>query len=202
MMKRRFFLLGAAGFGLGACTDPHHPFNREAGIEVDEGAFGNPTMHNTLVQTGKLNIAEIMSRRFDAEVPSMVNFAFDSARLDAEAQAILRRQAHWMKQFPELRFRIYGHTDLVGSDAYNMRLGQRRANAVRDYLIRQNVPRDSIIATVSRGERQPLIVTQGREPANRRTVTEVAGMIRRHPTVMHGQYAHVLHRDYIRSAAN
>lgn len=202
MMKRRFFLLGAAGLGLGACAGPDHPFNREAGIETDEGAFGNPTMHNTLVHTGKLNIAEIMSRRFDAEVPSMVNFAFDSARLDAEAQAILRRQAHWMKQFPELRFRIYGHTDLVGSDAYNMRLGQRRANAVRDYLVRQGVARESIIATVSRGERQPLIVTQGREPANRRTVTEIAGMIRRHPTVMHGQYAQILHRDYVRSAAN
>lgn len=200
-MQRRFFLIGSSVLALSACADPHHPFNREAGITLDEGAFGNATMHNTLVQSGRLNFAEILSRRFEAEVPSMVNFAFDSAQLDANARAILRQQAHWMKQFPELRFRIYGHTDAVGSAAYNMRLGQRRADAVRDFLVRQGVPRSSIIATVSRGETQPLIVSQGREPANRRTVTEVAGMIRRHPTVMDGQYARILHREYVASAS-
>ncbi|WFE73832.1 OmpA family protein [Roseinatronobacter sp. S2] len=197
-MNRRFFMLGAAGAGLAACGGPNA---REAGLALDEGGFGNPTMHNTLVQTGRINIAEIMTRRFEAEVPAMVNFAFDSATLDAEAQRILRHQAHWMKHFPELRFRIFGHTDAVGSAAYNQRLGQRRADAARAYLMRQGVPRDSIIATVSRGESQPLIVTQGRERANRRTVTEIAGAIRRHPTVMNGEYARILHREYVSSAA-
>lgn len=192
-------MLGAVGSVLAACDGPNA---HEAGSAIDEGGFGNPTMHNTLVQTGRINIAVIMTRRFEAEVPAMVNFAFDSATLDAEAQRILRHQAHWMKQFPELRFRIFGHTDAVGSAAYNQRLGQRRADAARAFLIRQGVPRGSIIATVSRGESQPLIVTQGRERANRRTVTEIAGAIRRHPTVMNGEYARILHREYVSSATS
>ena len=199
-INRRIFLLGMAGFGLTACSDPKSSFNREAGSTIDEGGFGNPTMHNTLLQSGKINLAEIMTQRFHAEVPSMVNFAFDSAALDKEARAILAMQAHWMKQFPELRFKIYGHTDAVGSAAYNYRLGLRRANAVRRHLIALGVPAASIIAVVSRGETQPLIVTEGKEAANRRTVTEISGMIRRRGTLMDGDYARIIHRQYVSSA--
>ncbi len=198
-MNRRFFLLGATGLGLAACSDPHSSFNREAGIGLDEGGFGNPTMHNHMVQTGKLSLAKVMSWRFHAEVPSMVNFAFDSAKLDKEAMKILRMQAHWMKQFPELRYTIYGHTDKVGSASYNYNLGLRRARAVRDHLVSLGVPRRSIEAVVSRGETQPLIVTEGREPANRRTVTEISGHVRRRQ-LLDGEYAAIVHREYVDTA--
>ena len=57
-----------------------------------------------------------------------------------------------MKRFPELRFTVYGHTDAVGSTASNYRLGLRRAQAVRNYLVARGVPHRSIIAIVSRGE--------------------------------------------------
>ncbi len=196
---RRFFLMGAASLGLTACSDPNHQFNREAGIGIDGGSFGNATMHNTMLQSGQISLAEVMTHRFHAEVPSMVNFAFDSARLDEEARSILRMQAHWMRQFPELRYKIYGHTDAVGSAAYNVGLGQRRANAVMSYLVTQRVPRSSIIAVVSRGETQPLIASAGYEPANRRTVTEISGLVRRQ-TLMDGQYARIIHREYVASA--
>ena len=199
-INRRNFLIGAAGLGLTACSDPHSSFNREAGIGLDEGGFGNPTMHNTMLQTGQISLAEVMTHRFHAEVPSMVNFAFDSAKLDDEAIAILTLQARWMKQFPELRYKIYGHTDAVGSAAYNYRLGLRRANAVKRCLVSLGVPARSIIAVVSRGETQPLIVTEGKEPANRRTVTEISGMVRRRGTVMDGQYARIIRRQYVASA--
>ena len=198
-INRRFFLMGAASLGLAACSDPSHQFNREAGISIDEGGFGNPTMHNTMLQSGQISLAEVMTRRFHAEVPSMVNFAFDSAVLDEDAKAILRIQAQWMRQFPELRYKIYGHTDAVGTAAYNIRLGQRRANAVMHYLVSRNIPRKSIIAVVSRGESQPLIASEGYEPANRRTVTEISGLVRR-ATVMDGQYARIIHREYVASA--
>ncbi len=198
-MNRRLFLMGAAGLGLSACTDPSSSYNREAGAVIDEGGFGNPTMTNHLVHTGQINLAEIMTRRFHAEVPSMVNFAFDSATLDAEARTILRHQAHWMRQFPELRFTIYGHTDLVGSAAYNQQLGQRRANAVMRHLVSLGVPRRSIEAVVSRGETQPLIVTEGKERANRRTVTEISGLVRR-DMVLDGNYARIIYRSYVDSA--
>lgn len=197
-MDRRFFLLAGTALAVSACAGVQN--EQEAGAGIDEGGFGNPTMHNHLVQTGQISLATIMSRRFEREVPSMVNFAFDSAALDEQARKALSVQAHWMKQFPELRYRIYGHTDAVGTDAYNHRLGQRRANAVRNYLIRLGVPRAVISATVSRGATQPLVVSEGREPANRRTVTEISGAVRRHPTVMNGQYAQIIHRSYVASA--
>ncbi len=197
-LKRRIFLLGALGFGLAACSETSS-FHREAGARLDEGGFGNPTMHNSMLQSGQISLAEVMTHRFHAEVPSMVNFAFDSAALDQEAQAILRMQAHWMKQFPELRYTIYGHTDLVGSAAYNRQLGQRRANAVMRQLVALGVPRRSIIAVVSRGETQPLIVTSGKEPANRRTVTEISGLVRR-AQILDGQYARIIRREYVASA--
>jgi outer membrane protein OmpA-like peptidoglycan-associated protein len=104
-----------------------------------------------------------------------------------------------MRQFPELRYTIYGHTDSVGRSRYNLRLGQRRADAVMRYLVSLNVPRRSIIAVVSRGETQPLIATEGYEPANRRTVTEISGMVRRSMR-LDGQYARIIHREYIASA--
>ena len=199
-MNRRFFLLATTSVALAACAGPDG--TQQAGISLDEGNFGNPTMHNHLVQTGQISLATIMSRRFEREVPSMINFAFDSAVLDEDAKRNLAAQAHWMRQFPELRYRVFGHTDAVGSSAYNHRLGQRRANAVRNHLVHLGVPRATILATVSRGETQPLVVTEGREPANRRTVTEIAGAVRRHPTVMNGQYAQILHRAYIATAAD
>ncbi|WP_150121224.1 OmpA family protein, partial [Sulfitobacter sp. HI0076] len=70
-----------------------------------------------------------LANRFASEVRSTVTFAFNSDRLDANAQAILRQQAGWIRQFPEMRFRVYGHTDLVGSQTYNRALGLRRAQA-------------------------------------------------------------------------
>ncbi|MBN2758863.1 MAG: OmpA family protein [Rhodobacteraceae bacterium] len=189
--------MGATGLGLSACGGS---FTREAGILADEGGFGNPTMHNHLVQTGRISLAEIMTRRFHDEVPSMVNFDFGSAALTQEARSILGVQADWMKQFPELRYTIYGHTDAVGSDASNNRLGLRRAQAVRRHLVSLGVPHRSILAVVTRGESQPLIVTEGREPANRRTVTEISGVMRRAHDTMNGDYARVIHREYIASA--
>lgn len=196
-MNRRFFLLGSVGLGLSACGSG---FDREAGLQLDEGGFGNPTMHNHLVQTGQISLAEIMTRRFHDEVPSMVNFDFGSAALSDKAKSTLQVQADWMKQFPELRYKIYGHTDAVGSDASNRRLGLRRARAVRRYLVSIGVPHQSIIAVVSRGENQPLVASEGRELANRRTVTEISGAIRRGGDLMNGEYARVIQREYVASA--
>jgi hypothetical protein len=73
-------------------------------------------------------------------------------RLDEQARAILREQAAFIRHFPEVRFTVYGHTDLVGSDAYNHRLGLRRARAAMHYIISQGVDRSRLQAMVSRGE--------------------------------------------------
>lgn len=185
------------------CTDGNggtRSFGREAGSQMDTGTFGNSTMNNTLVQTGQSTYRIDLARRFAEETQSTVTFPFNSTILDETARATLRQQAQWIRQFPEVRFTVYGHTDLVGSQAYNRRLGQRRAQAVVLYLATQGIDQSRLEAVVSHGETQPLIVTEGRERRNRRTVTDVSGFVERHPTVMNGRYGEVVFREYVASA--
>lgn len=193
------YLIALLPLALAACG-PGMITGRPAGASLDQGAFGAATMTNTLVQTGDAQYRVDLARRFDAEVPSMVTFAFNSTALDDQARAALRAQAAWIRQFPEVRFRVYGHTDLVGGSAYNQRLGQRRAEAVVLYLMSQGIGRDRLEAMVSYGDTQPLIVTEGRERRNRRTVTEVIGFVQSHPMVLNGRYAQIIMRDYVVSA--
>jgi outer membrane protein OmpA-like peptidoglycan-associated protein len=114
---------------------------RPLGSHLDEGNFGNPTMTNIMLHNGELSYAEVLGERFAERVPTTINFAFNSAELDEQARAILREQAAFIRHFPEVRFTVYGHTDLVGSDAYNHRLGLRRARAAMNYIISQGVDR-------------------------------------------------------------
>lgn len=188
-------------FFLGACADGQRGvISGSAGDFVDEGYFGSPTAHNTGVMNGDINYVVNLANRFAKEVPDTVNFAFNSAKLDQGSRAILVQQASWIKQFPEIRFRVFGHTDLVGSNAYNKRLGLRRARAVVNFLVSQGISRSRLEAVASFGETQPLIATESRELRNRRTVTEVSGFVGRHPTVMNGKYAEVIFREYVESA--
>ncbi|GAA6158720.1 OmpA family protein [Ruegeria sp. HU-ET01832] len=191
-MQKWIIALGLS-VAVAACT-------REAGYEVDQGAFGNATLNNQQVLTGELTYAQILGRRFAAEVPTQINFAFDSAQLDANAQRVLLRQADWIKQFPEARFRVYGHTDRVGSQSYNQGLGQRRANAAVAFLTRQGISRSRLEAVVSFGKTQPLIDTPNRDRRNRRTITEVSGFVDRKPQLLDGKYAEVIYREYVESA--
>lgn len=173
----------------------------EAGAELDQGNFGNATMNNMLVHSSPQNYTIDLARRFASEVDSTINFEFDSAVLDAQAQATLRQQADWIKQFPEVRFRVFGHTDLVGSEAYNRNLGLRRAQAAVAFLTAQGISRSRLEAVVSLGQTQPLIPTPEPERRNRRTVTEVSGFVENNPMLLNGKYAEVIFREYIASAA-
>ncbi|MEO0960151.1 MAG: OmpA family protein, partial [Pseudomonadota bacterium] len=143
-------------------------------------AFGGANANNTVAQSAYLKggILADLSNSFRAAAPDMINFAFNSSELDAEARSILDRQAAWISANPAIRFRVYGHTDKVGSNAYNQRLGLRRAQAAVRYLVSRGVPRNKLEAVASFGETRPLVDTQNRERLNRRTVTEVVGFAR------------------------
>jgi peptidoglycan-associated lipoprotein len=196
-------LLSAGIVALGACskeTDVLRSFYTEAGSELETKDFGNSTMNNKAVQTGEQSYAIDLTRRFASDVPATVNFAFNSAVLDGGAQQALMAQADWIRQFPEVRFRVYGHTDLVGSDAYNQRLGLRRAQAVVAFLSSQGISRSRLEAVASFGETQPVVLVQTEERANRRTVTEVSGFVQTNPLILNGKYAEVIWREYVKSA--
>lgn len=188
---RNTIFAGLGLLALAACTDA------ELGADLNDGYFGNSTMNNTLVQSGERSYAIDLSRRFSSEIPSTVNFAFNSSQLDGTARAALMQQADWIKQFPEVRFRVYGHTDLVGGQGFNKALGMRRAQAVVSFLSAQGISRSRLEAVVSYGETQPLIMTEQPELKNRRTVTEVSGFVAGHPTILNGKYAQVVFREYL-----
>jgi outer membrane protein OmpA-like peptidoglycan-associated protein len=192
----RTLLAVTSTLALVACTG----FDQEAGAQLDEGGFGNPTMNNTLIMMGDAEVTVALNNRFQAEVPTMINFDFNSAALDAEAQAILREQAAWILQFPEVRFRVYGHTDLVGSAAYNQALGLRRAQAAVRFLEAQGISRSRLEAVASFGKTRPLVNTTAPNRENRRTVTEVSGPARGKSAPLDGKYAAVIYRDYVQSA--
>ena len=173
-MKTTLKITAAASVLLTAgCFDP-------AGTMLNEGTFADSATSNQFAQTAYLEpgaALQSLDEQFRRATPTMINFEFNRSVLDAESKSILRGQAAWMKGFPHVRFTVYGHTDLVGGNAYNNSLGQRRAQAAVNYLVSQGVPRKNLIAVVSKGESEPLINTQDRERLNRRTVTAVSGFV-------------------------
>jgi outer membrane protein OmpA-like peptidoglycan-associated protein len=133
-------------------------------------------------------------------VPTTITFGFNRADITPQAAAVLDRQASWIKQFPEVRFRVYGHTDLVGSASYNYNLGLRRAKAVVAYFSARGISSSRLEALVSFGKTQPVINTPSPEQRNRRTVTEVSGFTKGSATLLNGKYAAVIFREYVASA--
>lgn len=86
-------------------------------------------------------------------VTTVFYFDFDQSILKADARSALMVYAEVLKSAPK-SFRLEGHADERGTREYNMALGERRANAVRDFLILQGVD-SSLIETVSYGEERP-----------------------------------------------
>lgn len=80
-----------------------------------------------------------------------VHFAFDSYALDSRAMGILNEAAGLIKNNPNTRVILTGWTDWIGTDAYNMKLSQERANSVKNYLVKQGIPASRMTA-IGRGK--------------------------------------------------
>ncbi len=184
---------------LAAC-DPAQLEGHEAGKIATDRNFGYATQNNYLIHTGQKSYVADLAARFNREVPDTINFEFNSAAIDPQARQILDQQASFIRQFPEVTFRVYGHTDKVGSQAYNKRLGLRRAQAVVAYFAARGISTSRLEALVSYGETRPLVATNDRERRNRRTVTEVSGFVADNPLILDGKYAEVIYREYVASA--
>ena len=109
-------------------------------------------------------------------VGDRVFFGFDQFSLSNDARSTLDKQAAWLKANPGVTVRLEGHCDERGTREYNLALGERRANAVQDYLTANGVNPDRIV-TISWGKEKP--VANGSNEAawrqNRRGVTRVIG---------------------------
>lgn len=103
-----------------------------------------------------------------------VHFALDAYDIDSESRAILDSQAQWLAQYPNVRVTLEGHCDERGTREYNLALGDRRANAAKNYLVSRGVS-PARITTISYGKERPLAMgsDEGSWAQNRRAVTIV-----------------------------
>ncbi len=101
--------------------------------------------------------AEIAAmERAMAELRQPIYFDFDRSELQESARDELQRKAQVLRDYPELRVRIEGHADERGTVEYNLALGERRAEAARQYLIDLGIDTDRL-TTVSYGEERPAL---------------------------------------------
>ncbi len=109
-------------------------------------------------------------------VGDTVHFAFDQYNVEESDKGLLGRQAAWLQRYPAVRVTIEGHADERGTREYNLALGARRANAVREYLVSQGVSTGRI-ETISYGKERPICTSsdEGCWAQNRRGVTIVSG---------------------------
>ena len=104
-----------------------------------------------------------------------VKFDFDKAEVKQESYGDIKALADFMKQYPQTSTVVEGHTDSVGSDAYNQGLSERRASAVRDVLVNQYGVESSRVQAVGYGESRPVAdnATADGRAINRRVEAEV-----------------------------
>ena len=103
-----------------------------------------------------------------------IYFDTDMFNIDAEDQAALAQQAAYLRQYPNIRATVEGHADERGTREYNLALGERRANATKNYLVSLGVPADRL-TTVSYGKERPVALGSDETAwaRNRRAVTIV-----------------------------
>ena len=109
-------------------------------------------------------------------VGDTVHFALNEYNVEDADKAVLGRQAAWLAKYPAVRVTVEGHADERGTREFNLALGARRANAVKEFLVSQGVSTGRV-ETVSYGKERPICTSsdEGCWAQNRRGVTTVTG---------------------------
>ena len=109
-----------------------------------------------------------------ANVGDRVFFAFNQSTLSGDARGTLDRQAAWLGRYPQVNVQVAGNCDDRGTEEYNLALGQRRANAARDYLVARGA-NSGRISTISYGKDRPVALGDNEEAwaQNRNAITSV-----------------------------
>lgn len=148
-MRFKFLSVLAAVALLAACeTAPESSGNAQS-----SGA-SSTTSSASSAPAAAIQIAGGSQEDLVVNVGDRVFFAFDSSDLSAEARASLEKQAAWMKKFGGVRIVLEGHCDERGTREYNLALGERRANAAKDYLVALGI-NPARVKTISFGKERP-----------------------------------------------
>lgn len=164
-------LLAAGTLALGACAKkppeqlppaPEGAAETPAATAPADAAPGVGTQEHFATAVGAVN--------------TVVYFDTDKYDIDSEDAAKLQTQARYFAQYPNVTFTVEGHADERGTREYNLALGERRANAAKNYLVGLGIPADRI-RTVSYGKERPVALgsDEGSWAQNRRAATVVIG---------------------------
>lgn len=172
MMTRTFFV-SLLLVALAACSsDGKQPGAGSHGANGGNGVMGEDGVYSSDLG----DITPGTQEELVANIGDRVFFTFNSVTLSANAQNTLRRQAEWLAEHPQLSATVEGHADERGTREYNLALGERRANTVKDYLVGQGVNAQRI-TTISYGKEHPeyLGSNEAAWSKNRRAVVVVGG---------------------------
>jgi peptidoglycan-associated lipoprotein len=172
MILKKFTSIAAILVLLAACESAP----TEKAAAGGEGAKSGASAPSASASSGPPPVALGSSRDFILNVGDRVFFDLDKATLKPKARAVLERQAAWFKRYPRHQVVVEGHCDERGTREYNLALGDRRANAIKDFLVALGVSSNRI-SSISYGKERP--VALGHDEAawsqNRRGVTMVKG---------------------------
>ena len=128
----------------------------------------------TISETAGSGIVKGSQEDLIVNVGDRVFFGYDSSDLDSDALELLQDQVAWLKQNTSVNVTIEGHCDERGTREYNLALGEKRAQAVKNYLIGLGINPDRV-STISYGKERPAVVgsNDGAWAQNRRSVTLV-----------------------------
>jgi peptidoglycan-associated lipoprotein len=157
------FAAFATAILLSACT------NKPAAVETA------PPPNNSMASTTS-SIIPGSAEDLKVNVGDTVHFDYDQYAITDEDRGTLQRQAAWLAKYPSVRVTIEGHCDERGTREYNLALGARRANSVKEYLASLGVS-SGRVDTISYGKERP-ICTDSNEACwaqNRRGVTTITG---------------------------
>jgi peptidoglycan-associated lipoprotein len=147
MMFQRILAIVAATFLLAAC---------ETASQVSGDSASTSASNTASSSSASSSAADKTPAEKLAQVGDTVNFDFDSAELTVSARSTLNRQAAFLSLNPDLMIVIEGHADERGTREYNLALGDRRATAVRDYLVAKGI-NSARVRTVSFGKERPAV---------------------------------------------
>ncbi|WP_199662446.1 peptidoglycan-associated lipoprotein Pal [Sphingomonas edaphi] len=170
-MKKSILIgMTAVALTLGACGRKTPPAEVPP-VEQPPATDPNSTDPNSL------EVVELPALQADLVAKAgsdTIYFGTDEYSLDDASKATLAAQAQWMLANPNVRASIEGHADERGTREYNQALGERRANAARDFLLSQGVPAARLVVT-SWGKERPVALGSNEEAwaQNRRAVTVI-----------------------------
>jgi peptidoglycan-associated lipoprotein len=142
--------------------------NKPATAPAGDGGNASASVEQTIVPGS--------ARDFQVNVGDRVLFDYDRADLDESDRATLQKQAAWLAKYPQVTLTVEGHADERGTREYNIALGARRAQSVKEYLASLGV-NSSRLDTISYGKERPVCVesTEACWAENRRGVSSIAG---------------------------